>query len=481
MSAEAASRKPFPWLAVTIWLFVLVLLGVLGFFGHFWYERRQAESQLEQVIAELDRDDPGWRFEDIEAAREQIPDAENGALVVESAYGKLTRYWPYPLCDTIDQPDPNERLSEDAIKAIGVELQLESAALDEARRLSSFDKGRYKINHLPDPSRTLHPHFNSIPVVVHLLRLDAVHAAAQQDFPRALRACGAMVAAGRTIGDEPMIISLSVRCAKIGIACATIERILGQGVSAPENLLALQRLLEKEDAWNGLVQACRGEKSLFHRQCEALLKCELKPGDLMGHDPPSSPFWMPSREKERFFHARAEALAVCGRFLEGAQEPMPVRGAAMKRVDRDIKMSADRIGVLVIILPYYQKAEEHDRRHHARLRCVAAMLAAERFRLKQHRWPAKIEELKDYTAKETLIDPCDGKPLRLRREADGLVIYSVSVNGIDDGGTEETLKGSERLDEGCRLWDVAKRRQPPVPRPPPLDEEGPPGGPPPQR
>jgi len=112
------------------------------------------------------------------------------------------------------------------------------------------------------------------------------------------------------------------------------------------------------------------------------------------------------------------------------------------------------------------------------------MLAAERYRLKHNRWPEKIDDLKGFVAKETLIDPCDGKLLRLRREPDGLVIYSVGINGVDDGGTAESLKPgiheTHSLDIGFRLWDVAHRHQPPVPRPPP-DEDGPPGPPPHER
>jgi hypothetical protein len=192
MSVEANTRKPYPWRAVTFWLFVVVLLGVLGYFGHIFYERKQAERQLEQVTAELDRDDPGWRFEDIEAAREKVPDAENGALVVESAYKKLTRYWPYPLADKFDELDPYERLGDDTIKAIATELIREKAALVEARRLREFDKGYYTLEHRPDPSRTVHHHYNWIPVVLHLLRLDVEDATAQQDFTRAIRTCEAM-------------------------------------------------------------------------------------------------------------------------------------------------------------------------------------------------------------------------------------------------------------------------------------------------
>src|SRR5207249_6684909 len=113
-------------------------------------------------------------------------------------------------------------------------------------------------------------------------------------------------------------------------------------------------------------------------------------------------------------------------------------GAAFRRIADEIE-SLPPDNLFRSSFPVHARTEEVDRRQHARLRAAAAMLAAERYRLKHNHWPEKIDDLKDFAAKETLIDPCDGKPLRLRREPDGLVIYSVSINGVDDGGTAQTL------------------------------------------
>jgi len=80
-------------------------------------------------------------------------------------------------------------------------------------------------------------------------------------------------------------------------------------------------------------------------------------------------------------------------------------------------------------------------------------------------------------------DLYDGMPLRLRRLEDGLVIYSVGPDGQDNGGhLDRKSPTNPGTDLGFRLWDVAKRRQPPVP-PKPVEPPfgvpgmGPPGGP----
>ena len=56
-----------------------------------------------------------------------------------------------------------------------------------------------------------------------------------------------------------------------------------------------------------------------------------------------------------------------------------------------------------------------------------------------------------------------GQPIKFARTADGLIVYSVGQNGIDDGGKLDKDKTGVSLDLGFKLWDVAARRQPPLP------------------
>ena len=461
------SRKPFPWRGVSLTLFAVLALAVLGFYARFWALRAQAERHLARVVADLDRDDPGWRFEDIEAARETIPDSENGALVVLAAKGKLPRNWnPYKFDDMFKEAAANELLSDDAARAIATELRLQAAALAEGRKLIGYDKGRYEVHHEPDPSKTLLPHLGDRRVI-NLLRLDAVHEAHTRNYSEALRSCRAMAGTARAFGDESLHLTLLMRCVFMAITCSTAERVLGQGVCAEEDLLALQKILEKEDSTHLLLQGFRTERACNHKICENISEEERKPG--ASSDPDHSPQsgWLPSRERENFIRGHAEMLELSGRFVKAVQQPLPVRREAMAELARELQdIDRHRPNAVFLLLGGYARIEERDRQHHARLRCAAAMLAAERFRLKENRWPETTAELKTLTAADTLIDPCDGKPLRLRREADGLLIYSVGVNGVDEGGKLE-----EDRDIGYRLWNPASRRQPAKPlKPKPPDE-----------
>ncbi len=93
----------------------------------------------------------------------------------------------------------------------------------------------------------------------------------------------------------------------------------------------------------------------------------------------------------------------------------------------------------------------------AKQACANGILAAERFRLRHGKLPASMVAIDaDLFAKLPggtipLTDPMDGQPLRFRLDADGLRIYSVSFNGVDDGG--DILSDSKQipLDAGYLL------------------------------
>jgi hypothetical protein len=93
-------------------------------------------------------------------------------------------------------------------------------------------------------------------------------------------------------------------------------------------------------------------------------------------------------------------------------------------------------------------------------------MAAERFRLKQDRWPADMGELvRSNFLSATPEDRWNGKPLSLRRAADGIVIHSAGPRGTYAG---DRLDQTRRLAPirgrmEVRLWDPASRGQEPAP------------------
>jgi hypothetical protein len=114
------------------------------------------------------------------------------------------------------------------------------------------------------------------------------------------------------------------------------------------------------------------------------------------------------------------------------------------------------------------RVEQSYWRSQAQLRAAIVALAVERYRREHGRWPSSLAELVPDKLPHIYIDPYDGQPLRYRRNKEGVVIYSVGQDKIDDGGKLDRIKPG--ADIGIQLWDPDKRRQPPPP-PKPTGED----------
>lgn len=70
-------------------------------------------------------------------------------------------------------------------------------------------------------------------------------------------------------------------------------------------------------------------------------------------------------------------------------------------------------------------------------------IAAERFRLEHGRYPERAEDLVPEFLAAVPLDPLDGNPLRYRIGENGKpFLYSVGMDGVDNGGAGEALDDS---------------------------------------
>jgi hypothetical protein len=104
------------------------------------------------------------------------------------------------------------------------------------------------------------------------------------------------------------------------------------------------------------------------------------------------------------------------------------------------------------------------RREAAQVAAMRGLIAVERYRMEHEEWPAKLADVVPEFLKKVPTDPFDGKPLKMAKVADGVIVYSVGTDGVDNGGklnrTTPTVPGA---DIGYQLWDEAKRRRPASP------------------
>src|SRR5204862_3732227 len=99
----------------------------------------------------------------------------------------------------------------------------------------------------PNFVSTLLPHVEKVRnQVVNLLQDDAYLRAQEGDLHGALLSVRAMLNAGRSLGDEPVMITMLVRGWADGKTVATLDRVLAQGEVSASDLATMQELLEAE-------------------------------------------------------------------------------------------------------------------------------------------------------------------------------------------------------------------------------------------
>src|SRR5437870_293415 len=141
---EVVLRRPL-WRRLLRWFLVTSLMVMIGLLVRHYWKVHLAQQDLEQVIAQLDRDDPVWQLEDVEKSRKVIADAENSALLVKEISASLPAGWrDDDLSKMLDDYPPNHRLREASCKLLKDTLQPLADRVARFRQLDQFPQGRHE-------------------------------------------------------------------------------------------------------------------------------------------------------------------------------------------------------------------------------------------------------------------------------------------------------------------------------------------------
>ncbi|HTU90840.1 MAG TPA: hypothetical protein VMF69_12245 [Gemmataceae bacterium] len=454
-------------------LLISALMMLISALGTWAWHHRQITQRLDEALADLDHSDPGWRLEDIEAGREEVPEQDNSARVVMAVARLLPRNWlPEELGNLLTHLEPEKQLNPADVARLTQELDSVRPALDEARKLAKMPRGRHRIVYQRNVLNTLLQDQAEVRRIVWLLVCDAMRYDQNGDTANAMISCRAALNAARSLGDEPLAVSQLIRTAAVISVCQAAERTLAQAEPASKDLEAFAHLFDSEDSFPDLFITACGERACAHALFDAIESGDVSVAELAD----GRPGW-----HERLFgflyhdNVRAEhptMLALMTRWDAIARLPMPEQAAAERRFNREIRALPETAILTRSLLPALTILGETSRRKHAYLRCTNAAFAAESYRRKFGAWPVTIDKLCPNYLSAVPVDPFDGWPLRYHRIEDGLLIYSVGRDAVDNNGTLERENPMQPgVDIGVRLWDAAKRRQPP--RPKPLLEEQP--------
>jgi hypothetical protein len=444
------------------------------------YQRFADDWEAKEAAAEADRLDPGWRFEQLEGGRAEVPDAENGALVVLAAHKLLPKSWlPVPtppkpgLAESITDLSPEIQLDEQLTQSLRLTLTNAAAALAPARGLAQLPRGRYVVSWSADFISTLLPHVQDAREIANLLTLDAALRAQDGDADGALASAQAACNAGRSLGDEPCAISQIVRRACVSLAVRSAERTLAQGEPSPQALAGLQRQLQDEATPPVLLLAMRSVRANMHGCLEAFKAGKVNYQTFGMRLPllmPAPAMTIVDAAKARAAHAAY--LRYLTEIVEIAKLPpmeQKARLSNLKKPDVNLPMLLLALGEgdNTKILVTFQRQE-------ALLDATVTALAVERYRHDKGRWPEALAGLVPDYLSQVPTDLFGGAPLRYQQLDDGVVVYSVGPDGQDDGGKiVRNANPPSGADIGFRLWNVAQRRQPAPPPPAAPDQPQP--------
>ncbi len=460
------------------WL-LLLLVPLTAVAAAWLYLYFASDLRLKRVLAETDRLDPHWRFDDIQAARALIPDEENGALTVIAVKAKGPGRWPEweigpgnraddaasDLDAVLRHLKPNEELTPADRSAMREEMERAAPALQLARRLADQPRGRFPIVYSRNYVSTMLPNIQDARDTARMLQYDAMFRAQSGDLDGSAVSCRALVNNARSIGDEPNLIAMLVRMAIRAIAAGQAERTVGLGEPPPDLLAALQKAMEEEADVPLFLIGLRGERAgddLFMQSLQDGTTSVAQFKGLTAGPAARSGSWLDPNDllylPGTVTASRAALLDRMNKLIEISKLPVEEQAAPLAELRAEMRKEPFLIREL---MPATEKVHMADHRTQALLRCAAAGLAAERYRRRHGRWPDGLADLTGEFLSAVPRDPFDNKPLRYRKDEEGVIIYSVGQDGKDDGGDRATLNTYKPgTDVGFRLWDVDKRRRP---------------------
>jgi hypothetical protein len=458
------------------WLFrVGVALTLFAAATVVWamWSRWQADAALAEAVARTDHEQPGWRLDDLEAARPTVADKDNGALIVEAAAKHLSPSFldlP-PLALNPGWPPPNELPTDNQVDTLALSQESVQKAIVEARKLVRTPMGRFPFDP-PPPSHEFHepPHLRRVAGVVNALVCDAWVRAIDDDGVGAALSCRAALHAARSIGDEPLTLSQARRSQRVAQACDAVERVLGLTELKENDLAALQRDFAREEDRPPLTAIIRFQRAYVHNTFDGLEKGIYSLEDIQGEGGRAWYMQMPLSyyhlTEERRGHALIFALA--DQSLEAARLPEHEQSNALLNAIRAARRESGTFAIVPQshLMASVEGTDRTCRRGRAHLRCLLFALAAERYRLRHHDWPATVEKLVLEFLSVVPLDPYNGQPLRYRKFDDGIVVYSIGPDGKDNGGVLDLERRVQGKDIGCRLWNPTQRAREPAPEAP---------------
>jgi hypothetical protein len=244
----------------------------------------------------------------------------------------------------------------------------------------------------------------------------------------------AQIALAGALEQEPTIVSQLVRIAVINVATAEAQQLMKESQVPDADLQRLQAQLRKIDSRSSLKKALVGERVMSYTAC-------LDPKQMAGINGPNQGLAdeFMQRQPKRLSDA-AKMLELNLQISEGADESLfKARQEALAADDEIRTIAGSLMGRVyymytLLLTPAYVQAVTAFSRNAAETGSADAAIAAELYRRKNGKWPAKLEDLVPEFLPAVPTDPFTNLPLVMKSTAESCKVYSVGQDGTDNGG-----------------------------------------------
>jgi hypothetical protein len=415
---------------------------ILAFIGWRWQLNREVDSLLASYRAA----GLPTNGEELNAFYPAVPDNENAALHIMQAAELLQEYPDDRLVELrrFQVPRRGEDLSPDQEVLLQGYIDLNRNALAKVIQALELPKSRYPV----DLSAGLYAdlaHIGRVRQLGQLFQYQCLLALAENRLDDAVHSIKQVVGLTRSLDNEPMLLSSLTRDALLFMAVRCLERTLNPGPLNEQQLTQLSESFDGVHQANIFARALAGEVASI-ADCLALNQPEMFEGPAPTDEADESPaLGRVALGAIRFSGLYARDLRF---YLRGMQTNLalaklpPPECLDMTNHLAEMVRQADahhHINVS-IILPAMPRVVPKAVDAAAVLTVGRTGIAVEQFRLDKNRLPKALADLAPEYLDSVPIDPFDGQPLRFRKLDPGYMIYSVGMDGQDDGGNEPPLR-----------------------------------------
>jgi hypothetical protein len=432
----------------------LILLAVAVLLYVLW--GMSAQSGLRGEIARIRAAGDPVTLEELWPPEIQ-PESENAALVYEQASGLFDKGGfetrAQSLGKDVSWTDPSA-WSEETVATVRQMVDQCEEALALVRQAAHMERCRFDPK-WGWPPMTPFYHYGMVRAAARALCWSAALKLHDRNGDGALDEAHAAFLTSRAVAEEGTVMGLLVKQAVVNMGLQVAQSVVDQTEPAPDMLRAFLADIKETRAMlrPQLVDAFKGERVTALANLAAISGME----DLL---PAASRRAAPPIPTHRFFAWLGQPF---GRnMVMGYLDSIP----RMLKIGRADYMEAqplidalqsdasewrthylrNRYRVLVaMVVPAWVRMKQDETKGEAALAVAELAFALKLHKADHGEYPESLDVLSPAFLPVIPADPCTGKPLVYVRQGEGFLVYSVGLNGKDDGGLKETEKDGEKL------------------------------------